>query len=157
MTRTGLLATLVALAASLAGCGGASSGNSAAGQRAGLPSGSPPARVYRVRLTGAAATPRGAPQGIGAAIIAFHGDSLVCWRFAHLHGFTDATSAHVHIGREGHLGNIALSLSNGSHLRHQGCVRVNPTLTKKIWSDPSGYYVAIPSKQYPRGAVRAQL
>lgn len=157
MTRIGLLVTSIALACSLAGCGGTSSRSSAAGQRAGLPSGSRPARVYRVRLTGAAATPRGAPQGIGAAIIAFHGDSLVCWRFAHLHGFTDATSAHVHIGREGHLGNIALALSTGPHLRHQGCVPVNPTLTKKISSDPSAYYVDIPSKQYPQGAIRAQL
>ena len=157
MSRNSLLGTSIALACALAGCGGTSSSSSAAAQRAGLPSGSRLTQVYRVKLTGAAATPRGAPQGIGAAIIAFHGDSLVCWRFAHLHGFIDAASAQVHVGSAGHLGNIALALSTGPHLHHQGCVRVNPTLTRKIGSDPSGYYVDIPSKQYPQGAARGQL
>jgi CHRD domain len=157
MNRNGLLATSIALAAALAGCGSTSSGRSPTGQRAGRPSGSRPTQVYRVRLTGAAATPHGAPQGIGAAIIAFHGDTRVCWRFSHLHGFTDATSARVHVGTGGRLGNVALALSTGPRLRHRGCVRVNRTLTQKIWSDPSGYYVSIPSKQYPQGAVRAQL
>ena len=156
MSRNHLLAMSIALGATLAGCGSTSSGTSRAGHRAGMPSGSRPTQVYRVTLTGAAA-PRGAPQGTGAAIIAFHGDSLVCWRFAHLRGFTDATPAHLHVGTEGHLGTIALGLSTGPHLHHQGCVRVNPALTKKLRSDPSGYYVEIPSKQYPHGAVRAQL
>jgi hypothetical protein len=157
MNRNGLLATSIVLAAALAGCGSTSSGSSLTGHRAGMPSGSHPTQVYRVTLTGAAATPHGAPQGTGAAIIAFHGDSVVCWRFAHLHGFTDATSARVHVGTGGRLGSVALALSTGPRLRHHGCVRVNPTLTKKIWSDPSGYYVSVLSKRYPQGAVRAQL
>jgi hypothetical protein len=30
-------------------------------------------------------------------------------------------------------------------------------VSKKIWADPGRYNVNIESKQYPRGAVRAQL
>ena len=57
-----------------------------------------PARIYRAALSGAAETPAGPARGRGVAIIAFHGQSVVCWRFAHLHGFTNATSAAVHVG-----------------------------------------------------------
>jgi CHRD domain-containing protein len=142
----------------LAGCGGGGSGGGAATHTAAVPgSGSRPTQVYRVRLTGATETPRGAMHGIGAAIVAFHGDSLVCWRFAHLHGFTDATSAHIEAATGGPTGQTVIALSPGPRLHHQGCVAVSPALSRRIWARPRGYYVNIHSKQYPRGAVRAQL
>ena len=101
--------------------------------------------------------PRGAKHGVGAAVIAFHGASMVCWRFAHLHGFTDATSARVETGAAGRAGQSVIVLSLGRRLHHQGCVPVSPTLTSRIVARPGGYYVDIQSKQYPQGAVRAQL
>jgi hypothetical protein len=102
-------------------------------------------------------TPPGAAHGVGSAIIAFHGDSRVCWRFAHLHGFTDATSAHIDIGASGRTGQVVIALSPGPRLHHQGCVPVSPGLSRRIWARPGGYYVDVYSKQYPRGAVGAQL
>jgi CHRD domain len=90
-------------------------------------------------------------------IIAFHGDSIVCWRFAHLHGFTSATFAHIHSGSQWQSGHIVVTLSTGPRLHHQGCVTVSPALTKAIWSAPSRYYVNIHSTRYPGGAVRGQL
>lgn len=108
-------------------------------------------------MTGSAETPRGAPQGTGAAIIAFHGSSGVCWRFAHLHGFADATVAHIHVGKRGHAGKIVVPLSPGARLHHQGCVPVSPAVITAIARDPGGYYVSIQSAKYPSGAVRAQL
>jgi CHRD domain len=110
--------------------------------------------VYRVQVTG---TPRGAAHATGAAIIALHGDSLVCWRFAHLHGFTDATSAVIQSGSNGRPGQVVIALSPGPRLHHQGCVPVSPALSRRIGARPGGYYVTIHSKQYPTGAVRAQL
>ena len=108
-------------------------------------------------MTGRAETPPGAPHGGGAAVIALHGSSEICWRFAHLHGFTNGTVAHIHAGGKGHPGKILVPLSRGTRLHHQGCVRVSPAVAKAIAGDPSRYYVNIHSTQYPAGAVRGQL
>ncbi len=110
-----------------------------------------------MRLSGAAETPPGAPHGGGDAVIAFHGERKVCWRFAHLHGFSGATFAHIHLGSAGQSGAIVQPLSTAPRLHHQGCARISPTLSRQIWSDPSRYYVNIHSLKYPAGAVRAQL
>jgi hypothetical protein len=107
-----------------------------------------------VHLSGATGTPPGATAGVGAAIIAFHGDALVCWRFAHLHGFTEATSAHIRVAQGGQ---SVIALSSGPRLHHQGCVPVSPAVSRRIWARPGGYYVNVDSKQYSRGAVRARL
>jgi CHRD domain len=151
--RSKLVITAAAvLAGGLAGCGGSgSAGTTARASR------SRPTEIYRVRLTGASETPRGAAHGVGAAIIAFHGDSQVCWRFAHLHGFTAATAAHIHLGTSGRTGHVVIALAPGPRLHHQGCVPISPTLSRSIQARPTGYYVNVDSQQYPRGAVRAQL
>lgn len=152
---------LAVLALNLAACGSGGSSTTSGSARpasgVSLASRSRPTRLYRVRLSGTAETPPGAPHGTGAAIIAFHGHSMVCWRFAHLHGFTNATLAHIHIGTKGRSGNVVVALSTGPRLHHQGCVSISPVMSKKLRSEPSRYYVNIDSIQYPGGAVRAQL
>jgi hypothetical protein len=120
-------------------------------------SGSRPTAIYRLHLSGAAGTPRGATGAVGAAIIAFHGDSLVCWRFAHLHGFTRATSAHINAAGAGRAGQVVVALSRGPRLHHQGCAPVSPAVSRRIRARPEGYYVNVDSKSYVHGAVRAQL
>jgi len=110
---------------------------------------SAPLRVYRVLLTGRGETPHGAANGSGDAVIAIHSGSVVCWRFAHLHGFLNATVAHIHAGRTGKSGTIVVPLSTGAHLHHQ--------VVKAIEDNPAAYYVNIHSLKYPAGAVRAQL
>lgn len=159
MRWTLLVSSLVALAIGLAACGSGSSRSASSSKTS--PSAANSAgslRIYRVGLTGATAeAPAGAPQGTGAAVIAFHGSSRVCWRFAHLHGFINATVAHIHAGAQGKSGKVVVSLSTGPRLHHEGCVPVSPVVVKAIEGHPSGYYVNIHSKQYPNGAVRAQL
>jgi hypothetical protein len=110
-----------------------------------------------LKLTGAAETPPGAPKGTGGAVIAFHGATKVCWRFAHLGGFTGATAAHIHVGAAGKSGNVVVPLSTGPKFVHKGCVRAKAALVKAIEKDPHGYYVNIHSTKYPGGAVRSQL
>jgi CHRD domain len=149
---------MAALVFAVAGCGSSGSSNSGHAPRAAIPATrSRPTQIYRVRLTGAAETPRGPATAVGAAVVAFHGDSSVCWRFAHLHGFTNAVSAHIQSGRGGRTGPVVIALSPGPRLHHQGCVPVNPALSRKIWAQPSTYYVNVRSQQFPQGAVRAQL
>ncbi len=150
------LPSLAAVTVAVAACGGGGGGGaSTAAKRPG--GGSRPTRLYTIALSGRAEVPKGAPAGRGFAIIAFHGSATVCWRFAHLHGFTNATIAHINTGLAGRTGPAVLSISHGSRLHHQGCVAVSPTLTHSIWSNPTGYYVSIQSAGYPAGAVRGQL
>ena len=153
------LASPVALAVSLglAACGGTSAAPSTARSHAGKAVRSRPTTLYTVAMTGAAETPPGAPHGGGIAIIAFHGASKVCFRFAHLHGFIDATVAHIHTGTVGHSGPVLVALSSGPKLHHRGCLVISPAISRAIWRRPSAYYVNVHSRRYPGGAVRAQL
>jgi hypothetical protein len=116
-----------------------------------------PARTYKVKLTGAAEVPTGAPKGSGNAVVAIHGTTKVCFRFSHLHGFAGATVSHIHAGRAGKAGPVVVPLSTGSKLHHTGCVKASPTVIKAIEGHPASYYVNVHSKKYPGGAVRAQL
>ncbi len=149
---------LVLLAVGIAGCGGSSSTSRSAASSSGRSAGaSAPLHVYRVTLTGKGEAPHGAATGAGDAVVAIHRGSVVCWRFSHLHGFVDATVAHIHVGGGGKSGRILVPLSTGPRLHHRGCVHASPAAVKAIQRDPAGYYVNIHSRQYPAGAVRAQL
>lgn len=152
-----LIPSLVVLMAGLAACGGTSTSSSTSSSSPPTAKKSGKPRIYRIALTGTAETPAGAPAGKGAAVIAFHGSTVVCWRFAHLHGFANATLAHIHAGAEGKSGKVVVPLSTASKLHHQGCVHVSSTLTRAIEHNPRKYYVNIHSAQYPGGAVRGQL
>jgi hypothetical protein len=108
-------------------------------------------------LTGIAEIPKGAANGSGYAIIALHHGSVICWRFAHLHGFLNATLAQLHVGLNGESGRVLQALSTGPRLHHRGCVRTIPAAVTAIERDPSNYYVDVHSQRYPAGAVRGQL
>ena len=148
---------LAAVTVGLAACGGSGSSATTRGSKAAGAGIAGPVKIYRLKLSGAAETSRGASTGTGDAIIAVHGTSELCWRFAHLHGFTDATSAHIHAGPEGKSGNVVVTLSRGPRLHHQGCRHVSAATISAIERHPQGYYLNIHSVQYPHGAVRAQL
>jgi hypothetical protein len=153
-----LVGAAAALVAGLAGCESSGPGAGAEAHGAAIPAAlSRPTEIYRVRLSGAAETPRGPAYGGGVAVIAFHGDSRVCWRFAHLRGFTHPTSAQIQLGTNGQAGQSVIALSAGPRLHHQGCVSVSAALSRRIRARPTGYYVNVHSQQYPRGVVRAQL
>lgn len=147
---------VVMVALGMSGCGGSNSvsrsasGSTAAGVSA-------PLRVYRVTLSGKAETPHGAPNGSGDAVIAIHRGWVVCWRFSHLHGFLDATVAHIHFGRKGKSGVVVVPLSVGSRLHHRGCVQASEATVITIERHPAAYYVNIHSLRFPAGAVRSQL
>lgn len=113
--------------------------------------------VYRVTMSGRAESPQGAPHGIGIGVIAIHAGSVLCWRFAHLHGFVSATAAHIHTGRPGRAGPVLIALSTAPALHHHGCTHASATALSAIERDPGGYYVNVHSARYPAGAVRGQL
>ncbi len=113
-------------------------------------------RTYSVKLTGKAETPAGPPSGTGSAVITVHGKTdQVCWRFAHLKGFTTPKVSHIHSGATGVSGPIVAPL--GSLYKAKGCVPASATLLKAIEKNPHAFYVNIHNTKYPGGAVRAQL
>jgi len=115
-------------------------------------------RTYALKMTGAAETPPGAPNGSAKAVVILSSKlGKVCWTFTSLSGVSAPTYAHIHVGVAGKSGNIVLPLSTGSSLKTKGCVPASATLMSQIAANPHGYYVNIHSKQYPDGAVRAQL
>lgn len=147
------ITALAATAATACGGGSASNGTS---HRASAP-GTRPSQIYHLALSGRAEPAPGAPDARGAAVIAFHGSGLVCWRFAHLHGFIDATSAQIGAGRPRKTGTVVARLGAGPRLHHQGCEPIAVTTGARIVRRPSGFYVNIASRRQPAGAVRAQL
>lgn len=149
-------ALAAAAAIGVSACGGSAGATAHASNAAASVAHSRPTRIYKVALS-SALEKSGAPQGHGFAIIAFHGASVVCWRFAHLHGFTNATFANVYTGSGRRPGPVAIPLMRGPRLHHEGCARTSPLVSRRIWSDPRGYYVNVFSTRYPHGAVRAQL
>ena len=142
----GLLAASVAIT----GCGGSSApANSRGGVNAQKPS-----VEYVVRMSGTSESPP--THGVGDAIIALH-EHDICYRFAHMRGFTDASNARILRGATRETGTIVVSLATGPRLHHRGCLAMGATVMTAIAADPSAYYVEIRSVQYPRGLVRAQL
>jgi ubiquinone/menaquinone biosynthesis C-methylase UbiE len=148
-------AGVAAVALAVAACGSGTGKPAATTGHGVLKVGTVPPQIYRAKLSGAGTG--GAPAGVGAAIIALHGSSTVCWRFAHLHGFVDATGASLDTGVKGKPRKVVLALSAGPRLHHQGCAAAGSVIVNAIRRDPSGYYVNISSRQYPAGAVRARL
>jgi CHRD domain len=157
--RTKLISScgLVTLSLLVTACGGG--GTSSTGSKSpAAAAAARPSREFVLTMTGRAESPPGAPQGVGKAVIAFHDNThQICWRFAHLHGFSTATYAHIHKGASHKSGPIVLPLSTGPALHHRGCVAAGPALMAAIAKNPEGYYVNIHSAKYPAGAVRAQL
>jgi len=148
--KTMTAAAAIAATALLSGCGASGSGKPS-------PAASRPTRLYTLQMTGTAVKPAGPAGAVGVGIIAFHGPSTVCWRFAHLHGFVDATSASILSGSAGHNGALSTALSAGPKLHHRGCAPIAQALSRQIWADPSAYYVTVSSAADPHGALRAQL
>ena len=174
LCRLSLIAVIVVAALGIAGCGSTagSTGTAAATTRASDKAekqasshqakratvAALPSRLYRVTMTGAAETRRGARGGSAQAAVALHGGSLhVCWEFSQLKGFTHPTYAHVHQARSGAAGYAVIPLSVGNTFLSKGCAGTNAALIKAIEANPRGFYVDIHSTKYILGAVRAQL
>lgn len=157
MRAISAILTLAAVAMTAAACGGGSSSTSAHRSKAAGAALGAPLRTYRVVLSGRGEPRGGARNGRGDAVIAIHTGSVVCFRFAHLHGFSGATTARIHSGAEGKTGKVVLSLSTAPSLHHEGCVHASPAAVSAIERKPHDHYVTIHSTQYPKGAVRGQL
>lgn len=148
--HAGVTAALAEIVLGIAGCGGG-------GSSASTPAQSKPTQLYTVALSGRAEPRAGAAGGSGFAIIAFHGPRTVCWRFAHLHGFTTATHAAIYAGKARKTGIVAIALTGPPRLHHRGCVAMAAATSRRIMHAPATFYVNVFADRFPQGAVRGQL
>jgi hypothetical protein len=148
------VALLVVVTLAVTACGSAATSGS---RSTSVTSHGRPTAIYRVVLTARAEPAPQAAHAEGDAIVALHRDSVLCWRFAHLRGFSGARSGLIRAITAGKPGRLLISLSTSRQLRHKGCIAISPALGKAILSQPTHYYVSIPSSRYPGGAIGGQL
>jgi hypothetical protein len=152
--------TVPLLLASVAAAGCGSSSNSVkttnAAPTATTVTTAEPSRTYKVNLSGASEVPNGAAGATGVAAITVNaGKGQVCWAF-HLTGVPHPAVAHIHNGAAGVAGPVFIPL--GAAYTASGCQSGLPKAKiDAIVKAPAKYYVNVHNKQYPNGAVRAQL
>ncbi|HET9102187.1 MAG TPA: CHRD domain-containing protein [Solirubrobacteraceae bacterium] len=144
------LPLLIGVSAAIAGCGSSSPSSHPASS----PVAGHPTALWTARLSGATGHPHGAPAGRGVAIVALHGPTVLCWRLAHLHGFTSPTAAELQTGPRA---SVFVALRSGTVFHHQGCRHILSGQAAALQAHPSAYRVSIASAAYPSGAVRGRL
>jgi hypothetical protein len=112
-------------------------------------------------LSGAQETaPGGDPDGAGTAKLRLNrAERRVCFTIR-VRRIDGVVAAHVHRGRRGVAGDIALELIGAprSGSRFTGCTEgVARTLIRRMLRRPGRFYVNVHTGAYPGGAVRGQL
>lgn len=115
---------------------------------------------YTTRLSGAAESPVGDPDGAGAAAISFANlsatETEICWD-VNYSAIAAATAAHIHRGVAGVNGAVVVALVGVAATSAKGCVPVDPALAAEIEATPAGFYVNVHNAEFPGGAMRGQL
>jgi hypothetical protein len=114
--------------------------------------------VFSVNLTGAAEAPGpGATDGRGTARITVDPQrDEVCFELT-TSDVPNVTAAHIHEGRAGTAGPIAVTLTAPQNGKSEGCVPTTASIVKAIASGQRSFYVNVHTTEFPDGAIRAQL
>jgi hypothetical protein len=123
----------------------------------GLASSSALPETLSARLTAGAESPKPKPAARGASgrFTATLAGSLLAWRltFSGLSG--RAVAAHVHLGRVGVAGPVAVPLCRPCAPGAHGAVTVSPTVRRALMT--RGAYVNVHTLQNPGGEIRGQI
>jgi hypothetical protein len=116
---------------------------------------------YTAKLNGMNETPMGAKHGSGTAKITLNASAgTVCYNITVMGIKLPAVAAHIHAGKMGKNGPIAVPFPTapGKTGHAMGCVKnVRAALIKGMENHPTSYYVNVHTTDYPGGAVRGQL
>jgi hypothetical protein len=116
----------------------------------------PTKKTINVKMSGKVEVPKGSPTGSGTAKITLDAKKgQVCYTL-NWSKIKTPTAAHIHQGKKGTAGAIVIPLFMGSP-KHTACVSAKKSLVSAIIKKPSGYYVNVHTKDFPAGAIRAQL
>lgn len=69
----------------------------------------------------------------------------------------EVTSAQIYRGREGQQGEPVARLERPRDDDSYDCKQIGEALAQEIESNPSAFYVAVATTEYPNGAIRGQL
>lgn len=115
---------------------------------------------YIARLTGAAETGGGDPDGTGAGTVSFDFDSAtedeVCWDLSYS-GIDTPTAAHIHSGAVGINGSPVIDFGTVGTTGDSGCRVIDAALADQITLNPSLFYINVHNAAFPSGAIRGQL
>jgi hypothetical protein len=116
-------------------------------------------RVFRVTLAGENETPAGDPVATGSATIrARAGQAKICYQLVARDLSGRAVAAHIHRGAAGVAGPVIIPLRTPSSAgKASGCAKTSKSIVKAILARPSKYYVNVHTRDFPGGAIRAQL
>lgn len=159
--RAGLVFVgVVALAAGLAACGDegdASDTTTTTGAT------SPTAQEsddveYDVDLTGAAVVPGpGEDSTRGTADISVTpGGTQVCYDIA-IEDLAGVTGAHIHEGRAGTAGPVAVALETPEDGGVEGCAETSSSIVEGLVSGSRAFYLQVHTSDHPDGALRGQI
>jgi hypothetical protein len=114
--------------------------------------------VFNVSLTGADEAPGpGSADGRGTARITVDPErDEVCYELS-TSNLTGVTAAHIHEGRAGTAGPIAVTLTAPENGKSEGCTPTTASIVEAIASGQRSFYVNVHTSEFPDGAIRAQL
>ena len=113
--------------------------------------------VVSAKLKGSNESPvKGDPDGTGFVVVTFNANKgTACWKFKGVKGIAAPTAAHIHMGKKGASGPVAIAF--GTTYKASGCAKAPKATIEKIESNPNAYYVNVHNAKYPAGALRGQL
>jgi hypothetical protein len=113
--------------------------------------------VVSAKLKGSNEVPtKGDPNGTGFVVVTFDAKKgTACWKFKNVTRIRTPTAAHIHKGRTGSAGPVAIPF--GAAYKASGCQKAKKSLIEAIETNPNRYYVNIHNAKYPDGALRGQL
>ena len=116
-------------------------------------------RVFRVVLAGDTETPNGDPVATGSAVVRVRsGRARVCYSLVARDLSSRAVAAHIHRGAAGTAGPVVIPLKTpNASGKASGCAKTKKSLVRAILRRPSRYYVNVHTREFPGGAIRAQL
>jgi hypothetical protein len=111
-----------------------------------------------VELTGDAEVPGpGDDDGAGTALLTITpGSTELCYELDVVN-VDDIVAAHVHEGREGIAGPIAVTLDPPTSGSSEGCVETSTSIVEGLADGSREFYVNVHSTELPDGAVRGQV
>ncbi len=114
--------------------------------------------TFDVTLAGAAESPGpGDPDGTGTLRMTVNPDGTeVCYQLA-VDDIEGVTGAHIHEGRAGTAGPIAVTLEAPTRGPVDECVETTSSIIDGLSSGTRSFYVNVHTSEFPDGAVRAQL
>jgi hypothetical protein len=111
-----------------------------------------------VPMSGSVEQPAGDPDGAGTAVVRIRNDNQVCFRLSVQNLLLPAVGAHIHKAAAGVSGPIVVPFTapDASGVS-SGCSPADPALLADIKASPANYYANVHTREFPAGAVRAQL